>query len=32
MIIGMEKKQGISAFEKYLTIWVIICIVVGIKR
>lgn len=30
MIIGMEKKQGISAFEKYLTIWVIICIVVGI--
>lgn len=30
MIIGMEKKQGISAFEKYLTIWVAICIVVGI--
>jgi len=30
MIIGMEKKQGISAFEKYLTIWVTICIVVGI--
>ncbi|WP_076932020.1 ACR3 family arsenite efflux transporter [Proteiniphilum saccharofermentans] len=26
----MEKKQGISAFEKYLTIWVAICIVVGI--
>lgn len=26
----MEKKQGISFFEKYLTIWVAICIVVGI--
>ncbi len=26
----MEKKQGISFFEKYLTIWVAICFVVGI--
>lgn len=26
----MEKKQGISFFEKYLTIWVAICILVGI--
>ncbi|MDY9917500.1 MULTISPECIES: ACR3 family arsenite efflux transporter [Proteiniphilum] len=26
----MEKKQGIGVFEKYLTIWVTICIVVGI--
>lgn len=26
----MEKKQGISFFEKYLTLWVAICIVVGI--
>lgn len=28
--IAMEKKQGISFFEKYLTLWVAICIVVGI--
>lgn len=26
----MEKKQGIGFFEKYLTLWVAICIVVGI--
>lgn len=26
----MEKKQGIGFFEKYLTIWVILCIVIGI--
>ena len=26
----MEKKQGISFFERYLTLWVAICIVVGI--
>lgn len=28
--IVMEKKQGIGFFEKYLTLWVAICIVVGI--
>lgn len=28
--IAMGKKQGISFFEKYLTLWVAICIVVGI--
>lgn len=27
---NMEKKQGIGFFEKYLTIWVILCIVIGI--
>jgi len=26
----MEKKQGIGFFEKYLTIWVALCIVIGI--
>lgn len=26
----MEKKQGISFFERYLTLWVTLCIVVGI--
>lgn len=26
----MEKKQGIGFFEKYLTIWVILCIIIGI--
>lgn len=26
----MEKKQGIGFFERYLTIWVALCIVVGI--
>lgn len=26
----MEKKQGIGIFEKYLTVWVALCIVVGI--
>ena len=26
----MEKKQGIGFFEKYLTIWVAICIIIGI--
>ena len=26
----MEKKQGIGFFEKYLTIWVALCIIVGI--
>lgn len=26
----MEKKQGISFFERYLTVWVALCIVVGI--
>lgn len=26
----MEKKQGIGFFEKYLTLWVALCIVVGI--
>ena len=26
----MEKKQGLGFFEKYLTLWVAICIVVGI--
>ena len=26
----MEKKQGIGFFEKYLTIWVALCIIFGI--
>ena len=26
----MEKKQGIGFFEKYLTIWVALCIIIGI--
>ena len=26
----MEKKQGIGFYEKYLTIWVALCIVIGI--
>ena len=26
----MEKKQGIGVFEKYLTIWVALCIIIGI--
>ena len=26
----MEKKQGIGFFEKYLTIWVVLCIIIGI--
>ena len=26
----MEKKQGIGFFEKYLTVWVTLCIVIGI--
>ncbi len=26
----MEKKQGIGFFERYLTIWVALCIVIGI--
>ena len=26
----MEKKQGIGVFEKYLTIWVTLCIIIGI--
>ena len=26
----MEKKQGIVFFEKYLTIWVALCIIIGI--
>ena len=26
----MEKKQGIGFFERYLTVWVTLCIVVGI--
>lgn len=26
----MENKQGIGFFEKYLTVWIIICIIVGI--
>ena len=26
----MEKKQGIGSFEKYLTIWVALCIIIGI--
>ncbi len=26
----MEKKQGIGFFEKYLTVWVALCIVIGI--
>lgn len=26
----MEKKQGISFFERYLTIWVVLCIIAGI--
>jgi len=26
----MEKKQGIGFFEKYLTIWVAFCIIIGI--
>ncbi|MGL5683865.1 MAG: ACR3 family arsenite efflux transporter [Marinifilaceae bacterium] len=26
----MEKKQGISFFERYLTVWVALCIIVGI--
>ena len=26
----MEKKQGIGFFEKYLTIWVALCILIGI--
>ena len=26
----MEKKQGIDFFEKYLTIWVALCIIIGI--
>lgn len=26
----MEKKQGIGFFEKYLTVWVALCIIIGI--
>lgn len=26
----MEKKQGMSFFEKYLTVWVALCIIIGI--
>ena len=26
----MEKKQRIGFFEKYLTIWVALCIIIGI--
>ena len=26
----MENKKGISIFQKYLTVWVIICMVVGV--
>ena len=26
----MEKKQGIGFFERYLTVWVALCIVIGI--
>ena len=26
----MDKKQGIGFFEKYLTIWVALCIIIGI--
>lgn len=26
----MEKKQGIEIFEKYLTFWVALCIIIGI--
>src|SRR5574344_675524 len=26
----MEKKEGIGFFEKYLTIWVALCIIIGI--
>lgn len=26
----MEKKQGIGSFEKYLTVWVALCIIIGI--
>ncbi len=26
----MVKKRGLSIFEKYLTLWVFLCIVVGI--
>ncbi len=25
-----EKQQGIGFFEKYLTVWVVLCIVIGI--
>ena len=30
IVVVMEKKQGIGFFEKYLTIWVALCIVIGI--
>ncbi len=26
----MENKKGISIFQKYLTVWVIICMVIGV--
>lgn len=26
----MEKKEGIGFFEKYLTVWVALCIIIGI--
>ena len=26
----MEKKQGIGFFERYLTLWVALCIIAGI--
>lgn len=26
----MEKKDGIGFFEKYLTVWVVLCIITGI--
>ena len=30
IVVVMEKKQGIGFFEKYLTIWVALCIIIGI--
>ena len=26
----MENKKGISIFQKYLTVWVIICMIIGV--